>query len=360
MKQCFAHPRPDRPRPSILPIFLPQAGCGERCVFCDQQAQTGQANAPLESVLRAADVALHRTAESGRAPVEVGFYGGTFTRLPVAAQLACLELAASHAARGTVSGVRCSTRPDALDPAGLDRLGRLGLGFVELGVQSFQNEALHKSRRGYDGQSALAGCRTVQEAGLGLGVHLMPGLPGLDRAGFARDVAELVRIRPDSVRLHPLVVLANTLLAAQTAAGEYTPLELDETLEMLGHALVRLWEAGIAVARVGVAPEQDFVSATVAGPWHPSLGQRAASRALLAVVRARLQACAGRVDEIMVPHRHASEFWGWKGEMESSYRRLGLTRGNVTIWEENFFLLRGPEAFTIPGETNPETPRTLP
>jgi len=50
----FDHPEPPRPaharRPSIFPVFLPFAGCPQRCIFCDQTAQTGQAPEPLEHI----------------------------------------------------------------------------------------------------------------------------------------------------------------------------------------------------------------------------------------------------------------------------------------------------------------------
>ena len=54
---------------------------------------------------------MERTASR---PIELAFYGGTFTALPERLQMECLALAMQAKEKGIVCRVRCSTRPDAL------------------------------------------------------------------------------------------------------------------------------------------------------------------------------------------------------------------------------------------------------
>ncbi|MBG3878745.1 radical SAM protein, partial [Desulfovibrio oxamicus] len=161
---------PPRIRPRILPIFLPFAGCPTRCVFCAQDVQTGQhggvhslartlaqAEARLEHEARLLEAAAasgdrqprdHPAPATGRgaparyaspSPLEIAFYGGTFTLLPEAERAECLKLAARWRQRGVVCRVRCSTRPDAVTARGLATLRAAGMDCVELGVQSFDD-----------------------------------------------------------------------------------------------------------------------------------------------------------------------------------------------------------------------------
>ncbi|MDP3426439.1 MAG: radical SAM protein, partial [Humidesulfovibrio sp.] len=191
MPTRFAHPQPQRPgaahaRARVFPVFLPLAGCPGRCVYCNQPAQTGQAPEPPDAVLaRVRAELLARPLAAG--PVELAFYGGTFTALPEPVRHRLLDLAAELRALGRVGRVRCSTRPDALTPALLADLRARGLDLVELGVQSFQDAALAASGRGYDGALARAACRMVCEANVRRGIQLLPGMPGHTQEDFIRD-----------------------------------------------------------------------------------------------------------------------------------------------------------------------------
>ncbi len=157
------------------------------------------------------------------APLEVGFYGGTFTALPAPWPQRFVELAGQYKAKGVVSAIRCSTRPDAINEKDLRALASLGLDRVELGIQSFDSGVLSASRRGYDQATALGGCRLVRRCGLELGVHLMPGLPHSTAATFRDDVRFLTRLDVQTVRLHPTVVLAGTGLEKLYRKGVYSP-----------------------------------------------------------------------------------------------------------------------------------------
>lgn len=317
----FPHPEPRRPRRApILPVFLPFAGCPQRCIFCDQHGQTGQASEPLDAAF-ARLAGLLDTLDAR--PRELAFYGGTFTSLAAPWPQRFLALAATHKAAGRLNAVRCSTRPDAVTPALLAELRALGLDTVELGVQSFEPAALAASRRGYSGDVARAACALVREAGLSLGIQLMPGMPGQTPEAFGRDMAQTAAIRPDFARLYPCLVLDGTPLAELWRSGAYAPWPLDATLDALAGALLTLWTAGIPAARIGLAEQEGL--AVLAGPRHPALGQVARARALLLHVRARLATLPERPDTLLVPRRWQGETLGQGNALAAEYAALGLT-----------------------------------
>jgi histone acetyltransferase (RNA polymerase elongator complex component) len=380
----FPHPEPPRGRRArILPLFLPFAGCPQRCLFCNQPAQTGAAPQPLEAtharlaaLLEALpvprteavrvvakgnarpggkagaafpaplppnpaptlDPAAQEPAspdpllQSPRAP-ELAFYGGTFTALPAPWPQRFLELAQPYLLAGRLARVRCSTRPDAVSAPLLAELKGLGLSLVELGVQSFDASALAASRRGYDGATALRGCAAVRAAGLSLGVQLMPGLPGQSAEAFDADVAQTAELAPELARLYPCLVLAGTELADRWRAGAYAPWTLDAAVDALARALLRLWDAGVPAARLGLA-EQEGLS-VLAGPRHPALGQLARSRALLLYVGRQVEALRERGGPppavLLLPRRLQGEALGQRNALARDYAALGL---GVRLWDE--------------------------
>lgn len=336
MTTRFAHPEPPRlsaahARAKVFPVFLPLAGCPGRCIYCNQPAQTGQAPEPPEAVpARVRTELLARPETAG--PVELAFYGGTFTALPEPVRHSLLDLAAELRALGRVGRVRCSTRPDAVTPALLSDLRTRGLDLVELGVQSFQDAALAASGRGYDGALARSACRMVAQAGLGLGIQLLPGLPGHAPQDFARDAATAAGLKPELVRLYPCLVLEGTRLADLWRAGEFSPWPLDRTVEALAQALRVLWAAGAPTARIGLAEQAGL--AILAGPRHPALGQMARARALYLHVRDLLATLARPPRVLFAPRRWQGEVLGQKNTLAAEYGGLGLT---VEVWDEAEF-----------------------
>ncbi|WP_092154692.1 radical SAM protein [Desulfovibrio legallii] len=321
-------PRPEAP---VFPLFLPFQGCPVRCVFCAQDVQTGHcpSSDPLaeaRAVLHTAETALAARAARGLPPVELAFYGGTFTALPQAAYQACLHWVGAVMARGWATAFRCSTRPDRVDAAGLAALRAAGCRSVELGVQSFADAALAMARRGYTGRQALAACALVREAGLGLTVQLLPGMPGHSPADFAADVAQSLAAGAAALRFYPCLVLRGTALAAMWQAGLYRPWPLEVTLEALAAAWLRARRAGASVIRMGLAQEQGLEAAVLDGPRHPALGARVQARALfLAVERALRDAgCGGEVFALEAPKACQGCFWGHKGELRPAWDALGL------------------------------------
>ncbi|QGY39383.1 radical SAM protein [Pseudodesulfovibrio cashew] len=337
----FAHPEPEPARSRVWPVFIPFAGCPYRCVYCAQDKQTGQGDADLTDVLRNMEQDLDAALADGRGPYELAFYGGTFTALARAWQEKFLNVAGGYRELGLVTRVRCSTRPDCVEAEWLSALRDMGLDMVELGIQSFDDDALRKAGRGYDGDLARSACALVKATGLALGIQLLPGLPG-DRPGvFRDDVHQAVLLAPETVRLYPCLVIRGTPLATLWGHGLFMPWTVDRAREELAAALPRLWEAGIRVIRLGLPPEGTLAEHILAGPWHPALGQSARSLALFEIVREKAAELDTPPALLEVPRRYQGELFGHGGDLVEKYAEIHLDKTLVRYVGDAYFTLSG-------------------
>jgi histone acetyltransferase (RNA polymerase elongator complex component) len=275
-------------------------------------------------------------------PPEAAFYGGTFTLLAERDLSACLALVRRLRREGIIAGARCSTRPDAVNQAVLDRLEEAGFTCLELGIQSFSSAALKKAGRGYTRETALAACALTRRSGLALGIQLMPGMPGADAATSREDVALAASLAPDVVRLYPCLVLEGSGLAAMWREGRYTPWEEEETVAFLAEACLAFWSAGTRVIRLGLAPQEGLKEAVLAGPRHPALGSRARGLALFLFLEKRLRSAgfsAANPPRLDLPRSRQGEFWGHGGELADRYASLGLSRENIHWHQGQEFIL---------------------
>lgn len=327
-------------RPIIVPFFLPFAGCPHRCLFCAQDKQTGTAHASdslpypeaLANLLSDLERQHAESAITGRPsrPVELAFYGGTFTALPERLQTECMRLAAQAKAKGILCRIRCSTRPDAVAPQRLEILKRMGLDTVELGVQSFHTKALRLSERGYAGETGREGCRRVQESGLELGIQLLPGMPGSTPKGFLDDVRDSLDFSPACLRFYPCLVVEGTPLAALWKAGGYRPWDMETTIDTLGAALAAAWERRIPVIRLSLAPEPELDDAVLAGPRHPALGNIIQGEALLRTLRNHIARNGGMPpNRIALPRFCQGFFYGHRGRLLPSWKELGVFPSSI-------------------------------
>lgn len=158
----------------VYPFFIPHEGCPHRCRFCQQQRVSGHSKAPSpEQVTAELNLQL---PEQGSG--EVAFYGGSFTLLDPALQTDYLQQVGPFIANGQVSGVRVSTRPDAIGEEQLNLLQQGGVTTVELGCQSFSAEVLEAVGRGHSPQAVGRAVELLRSKSFHVGLQLMPGLPG--------------------------------------------------------------------------------------------------------------------------------------------------------------------------------------
>lgn len=260
-------------RSPIYPVFLENAGCLERCVFCAQDRSSPGFGLEVQQVKDQLERLVPQKGEG-----EIAFYGGTFTQLPESFQDQLLSLASEMVKAGRVSGIRISTRPDALNRAEIERLRAAPVTTVELGCQSFDSGVLRLCRRHYDPESVAGAVRALRQSGVRVGLQLMPGLPGSSNDEAMTSLSQALSLRPDFLRIYPTVVLKGTPLETLWENGEYKPWSLPRTIRVGARMLKCSHLAGVPVIRFGLQGDRSLESNLVAGPYHPALGQLVRSR----------------------------------------------------------------------------------
>lgn len=256
-----------------VPFFIAHQGCPHRCVFCDQVKISGG-----REDLPGSDAILERIASyretAGSRDLEVAFFGGTFTSLPAGGQERLLAPLQPLLARGELSSVRVSTRPDAIDAATAAFLRERGVGTVELGIQSLDDSVLASAGRGHTARDAENACRLLSAAGFRVGLQLMPGLPGESRATALATLRRALALEPAFLRIYPTLVLAGTELERLYRAGSYVPPTLPGAVSLCKVMLQEAMKASVPVVRIGLQATEDLrKGAIVAGPWHPAFRQ---------------------------------------------------------------------------------------
>ncbi|HIJ86716.1 MAG TPA: radical SAM protein [Desulfuromonadales bacterium] len=261
-----------------VPFFISHQGCPHTCVFCDQRTISGASGVLPASEDILARIELWR-ATSGSRPLEVAFFGGSFTALPKAIQAELLLPLQPLLNNGTLDSVRISTRPDYIDAGHVEWLSNRGVRTIELGVQSLDDTVLASSGRGHSAAASLNAIDCIKNNGVNVGAQLMPGLPGDTPVTSLHSLEQVIAAGADFLRIYPTVVLAGTELARRYGAGEFAPLSLERGISLCTLLLQRAMQADVPVIRIGLQADCGLdVDHVLAGCWHPSLGQLVRSK----------------------------------------------------------------------------------
>lgn len=198
--------------------------------------------------LRALREIGHRTDK-----VDLIILGGTFTSLEDGYKESfvqgCLDAmnghgssnlgeaqAANESAATRCIGLTVETKPDCFLGREVEHSLAIGTTRVEIGLQSTHDDVLELVHRGHTDAQSRQALRRAKDAGLKVGVHMMPGLPGSDPD---RDLESFRLLfddpayRPDFLKIYPTLVLAGTALHGMWERGLYRPLSLEEAVELV-------------------------------------------------------------------------------------------------------------------------------
>ena len=274
---------------NIIPLFVPHLGCPNNCVFCNQRKISGSSTpATAETVKCSVQDGIGKIPENSN--IQLAFYGGSFTAIPVEEQNELLDAALPFLHDGKVSSLRLSTRPDAIDEQTLVRLRERGVTTIELGAQSMCEEVLEASGRGHTALQTEIAARLIKEHGFELILQMMTGLPEDTKESAIETALRIIALRPDGVRIYPTVIIENTPLCDMWRDGRYKEHTVEEAVDTCAAILPMFEEAEIPVIRLGLNPTEELSGgAALGGAYHPAFGELVKSRVLLDKARALLK-----------------------------------------------------------------------
>ena len=135
-------------------------------------------------------------------------------------------------------GLVIGTRPDCMPEELLDYLQELSRKvyvMVEYGVESTDDATLLRINRGHDYATAIDAIRRTAARGLPVGVHIILGLPGEERASLIRQARQLSELPITTLKLHQLQLIRGTRMAEEfdESPEDFHLFELDEYIEVV-------------------------------------------------------------------------------------------------------------------------------
>jgi elongator complex protein 3 len=142
-----------------------------------------------------------------------------------------------------ISAIRCvaitfETRPDWSRKEHIDRMLEYGVTKVELGVQHVDDTILTFNRRGCTVADTVEANTSLRDAGMKVGFHMMPNLPGSDLASDRQMFETLFvdpRFRPDFLKIYPTLVTPGSEIEALWQDGKYSPYAEDELIDLIAY-----------------------------------------------------------------------------------------------------------------------------
>ena len=295
---------------AIIPIFVSHRGCPNDCVFCNQKKITArEGDVKPEDVRNTIEHWLTTLADIET--VEVSFYGGSFTGIPMEQQTEFLKIAKEYKDAGKIDAIHLSTRPDYIDVPILDNLKAHSVDVIELGVQSFSDEVLRASGRGHDAACVYEACDLIKSYGFTLGIQLMIGLPGDSEETCRYSALETVKIGPSIARLYPTVTIGGTELYSMMERGEYAPLSLEEAVQRTKIMYEILEDAGINIIRVGLKASEIMENEI---GFHPAFRQLVESEIAKDRIEAQLSGLTDGSYSVLANSHSFGNIYGHKGQ----------------------------------------------
>lgn len=326
----------------MIPFFIPHVGCPHVCTFCNQSRITEVSGIGYLTPEYITSTIKDYIGESRSDKYwEVCFYGGSFSAINQDLQRQLLLPAYEALKEGRIDGIRCSTRPDAVSDSQLELLRSYGMKTIELGVQSMDDTVLSLAKRGHTSNDVKLAVKQLRKFGFTVGLQLLPGLLGDTWDTIIKTAVEISQLRPDFVRIYPVLVIENTELAEQYKAGIYEPLSLERALQYCSFLKTWFESHQITVIRTGLqsTEELDAGHSLLAGPYEPAMGELVTNEQW----RQRIAHCLDEHTEyfnkpirsitISYPRNLTSKVRGLKRRNLTYFEK---TYGNITFtWREN-------------------------
>ncbi len=249
----------------ILPVFLPFTACGNKCIFCDQNAIT---NTKIETnILQSAINQIEKWFSYSDKYDEIAFYGGNFGAIDKKNRVEFYNLASRYG----IKNIRFSTRVDTINNDLIEEIDKFKINFVELGVQSLDDKVLRDNIRPYNKSDVFLSIENLNKV-TNCGIQLMTDMYSQNKFSAISDALLLSELDIKTVRIYPTQVYKNTQLYNLYKLGLYKESNFIDTLLTVTSMYIIFSSKNIKVIRIGLPLEAIDNPDRVAGIYHNSMG----------------------------------------------------------------------------------------
>lgn len=272
----------NKDRQYTIPVFIPHLGCNNECVFCNQRKISGNTKIQDLDEIRE-NIEEHIKHLKGDRKVQIAFFGGSFTGIPVNHQIKYLELANEYITRGVVDSIRISTRPDYISIPIVSMLKRYNVQTIELGVQSMDNTVLECSKRGHLASDVIRAAIIINLMKVELGFQIMVGLPKSNLQSEIMTISKLLLFYPKQLRIYPVYVLENSKLYDMYKRDEYLPLTVEDAANRTAEIIKLCRYSDVQIIRVGLQSTDEIseTNSNLVGPVSDNFAEYALSKVVL-------------------------------------------------------------------------------
>lgn len=272
-----------------IPIFIPHLGCPNLCIFCNQRYISGKAEFDVKEVKSKIEDVL--TTVSSADTCEIAFFGGSFTGIDRELMIYLLDLAQGYVNMGKVAGIRMSTRPDYINEEIVKILKKYTITYVELGIQSMNDEVLSYIKRGHTSNDTVNAIQVLNKNKIPFVGQMMVGLPKATVEDEIECAEIICKCGAAGTRIYPTLVFSKTELEILTKSNEYHPLTVEDAVYRSALVLKVFYEHGVPCFRIGLCDSDNLHSEDtyIAGPNEPSIGEMVKSRMYFEIISEIIQ-----------------------------------------------------------------------
>ena len=200
------------PRQDTYPIIA-ERGCPYRCVFCSNNMAHNIRSRPIEHIVAELEW-LHKKF----APSWIYFEDETFgLRKEATAELLARIVEFN---RGVGIRFKAQTRIDTITPELANLMKQAGFEYLEIGVESGDQEVLKLSKKGIRADTIAEAVATVKHAGIKPWVNFIIGLPGETAQTVRSSINLAVRLNPERLSVAIIVAYPGTEIYSWALANK--------------------------------------------------------------------------------------------------------------------------------------------
>jgi len=209
-----------------LALYVHWPFCVSKCPYCDFNSHV-RANIDQETWCEAllADLAHEARLLPGRRLTSIFFGGGTPSLMDPATVAAIIEAAGAHWSAAHDLEITLEANPNSVEAARFAELAAAGVNRLSLGLQSFDDAALHFLGRAHSAREGWNALEIAQKNFPRVSFDIIYALPWETEASWAAMLAQALSLGTTHLSAYQLTIEPGTRFARMVARREFEPLD---------------------------------------------------------------------------------------------------------------------------------------